>query len=95
MSTTSSIAAEFLEHKAGFYEHLIELGYSASAAKKQRQLLVELAAGPGTIRSCSRICPAPTRKSSFVVDVLGEAQSAHAAIPRSVTRLPGPHRGCR
>src|SRR5664280_3596379 len=44
MSTTSSITAAFLDHKAGFYEGLIELGYSASAAKKQRQLLVELAA---------------------------------------------------
>jgi site-specific recombinase XerD len=47
MSTTSSITAAFLEHKAGFYERLIELGYSASAAKKQRQLLAEMAAWAG------------------------------------------------
>ena len=46
----STIAAAYLDHKAGFYEGLIELGYSASAAKKQRQLLVELAAWAGRRR---------------------------------------------
>jgi site-specific recombinase XerD len=47
MSTTSTITAAYLAHKAAFYDRLIELGYSASAAKKQRQLLVEVAAWAG------------------------------------------------
>ena len=34
MSTTSAITASYLDHKAAFYDRLIELGYSASAAKK-------------------------------------------------------------
>lgn len=47
MSTTPTITAAYLGHKAAFYDRLIELGYSASAAKKQRQLLVEVAAWAG------------------------------------------------
>jgi hypothetical protein len=39
----STIATTFLEHKPAFYARLIEVGYSASAAKKQCCLLVELA----------------------------------------------------
>jgi hypothetical protein len=44
MSTTSTITAAYLDHKAPFHDRLIEVGYSVSAAKKQRQLLAELAA---------------------------------------------------
>jgi site-specific recombinase XerD len=43
MSTTSNRTGGLLEHKAGYYARLIELGYSISAAKKQRQLLVDFA----------------------------------------------------
>jgi len=43
MSTSPTSTEGLLEHKAGYYARLIELGYSTSAAKKQRQLLVEFA----------------------------------------------------
>ena len=54
MSTTSTITAAYLDHKAAFYDRLIELGYSASAAKKQRQLLVEVADWAGRRTGSSR-----------------------------------------
>lgn len=65
MSTTSTIAAAYLDHKAGFYERLIQLGYSASAAKKHRQLLVEAAAWAGRRRILLEDLPGTDTETFF------------------------------
>lgn len=65
MSTTSTVTAAYLDHKVAFYDRLIELGYSASAAKKQRQLLAELADWAGRQRVPLEDLPGASTEAFF------------------------------
>jgi site-specific recombinase XerD len=65
MSTTSAVTAAYLDHKAAFYDRLIELGYSASAAKKQRQLLAEVADWAGRQRVPLEELPSASAEAFF------------------------------
>ena len=65
MATMPTITATYLGHTAAFYDRLIELGYSASAAKKQRQLLVEVAAWAGRQRVPLEDLPSASAEEFF------------------------------